>query len=432
MGTRVVVQRQLQRCRLAAAAPVGLGDAPGVDRGLVVVGDQVGEIRLLRVADLVQAVVARRARRQLQAVFVLRLRRRQHQLAIAVLEQVVALVQPRQLGKGAPVKDVILPGRGTRRQHGVQRLRQLAAHIEQVGELEGIGRAWAKALLQLRIDLERALVLAGALGQRGVALHDVARPGAVAQAFEEAHGLFRFAQAFVGGHHLIHRLQVRAARAVAQRGQVGAVVGQAGGEPHHSIPRALVVGGARIVEPALQGHGGLAVPFGHLGQPFAPDRLARQPAHRGLGHALRLVELAGRQEHAIGEVVVVGVERLVGWLRRCLRGRRNLARTQLAGSGQRFTQGQAARPVEEDKAALGPGLAGGDAAHLGLARGQRHVPGIARARRDLQQPLDIAAGLLRLVGRQRQLRQVAQHLRIVQQLAAVALGLCQRFIQQVA
>jgi hypothetical protein len=112
--------------------------------------------------------------------------------------------------------------------------------------------------------------------------------------------------------------------------------------------------------------------------------------------------------------------------------RRNLARTQLAGSGQRFTQGQAARPVEEDQAALGPRLAGGDAPHLGLARGQRHVPGIAHARRDLQQPLHIAAGLLRLVGRQRQLRQVAQHLRIVQQLAAVALGLRQRFVQQVA
>ncbi len=125
----------------------------------------------------------------------------------------------------------------------------------------------------------------------------------------------------------------------------------------------------------------LAVPFGHLRQPLAPDRLVRQLLHGGLRHALRLVELAGGQEHAIGEIVVVGIERLAfgsaaaatsalaaAWASACenVAGVRHVAHAEFAGCRQLAAQLHAARAVEEHHLAGQPRLGVGDTAQMGL------------------------------------------------------------------
>ncbi len=94
-------------------------------------------------------------------------------------------------------------------------------------------------------------------------------------------------------------------------------------------------------------------------------------------------------------------------------------------------QGQATRAVKEDHAPRGPWLGGRYAAHFGPLQRCALGHGL-QARRQAQQLLHIARGLLGAVGGQRQPGQVTQDFRVLQQLAAVLLGLGQRLVELVA
>jgi hypothetical protein len=127
---------------------------------------------------------------------------------------------------------------------------------------------------------------------------------------QEGEGLLDAAEALVGGDDGSEAGWVGALAAGVpfEGGHQGFVVGEAGGEAQHGFPGIAAAVAAGQHEPLVEGHAGLAVPFGDLGEAFAPGEVVGALAHGRLGHPVGVGEVAVAEEGIVGEAVDALVE----------------------------------------------------------------------------------------------------------------------------